>query len=291
MNDVVLRSGVNVGVKLGGQSVAVKLGSQNVPVKISSIQVAAAAGYSAEAQAVFDRMPNAMTTFEMDNWATVLDMMVVSGNYYKLDYLFAPFMQDPDNGLTSLFGTKTATAVNSPTHIPGVGYSFNGANYINTNITPSTDLVNAVNDDNYALSYCYENRSTLTRYLFGTYITGSNAHYTYQTATNIYALDLRVTEYTLPQGPYSNRTRYGVYRPDGNTIGWDINGVQSTTANVRLGSYASINKPFYIGGLNNNGSPFLLLDSTQSYFIIGGGLDLTALNSELNTLQSLFSLN
>lgn len=293
MSETVLRSGVNIGIKLGAQNVPVQLGDQNVDVRINSIQVGSSS-YSAEAQAVFAKMPNALTTTEKDNIATVIDAMVLSGNYNQIDYFYGFFLQDPDNALTSWFGTKTAIAVNSPTHAPSTGYLTDGiTQFVNYDINPYTDCVNATLNDSYQCSYIYENYSldASVRYLFGVYDSISGYFQTLRQTNGLY-FSINGPEgsvYSEDGNHLLGKTRYAVMRLNNTEHKLEKNGVVVRTQAVLS---TGIPDNTIYGMVRHSGvGPSGYLAGIQSYYLIGGGLDLTALNNELNTLQTLFNLN
>ena len=147
--------------------------------------------FSAETVKAIGKMPNALAAGESEKMNRVIRLMELSGNWDKLDYLMVFAMNDATNGLTSWKGTKTGTNVSGSVHTANQGYLFDGsADYINTNITPSTDLTNGVQDDIHVECYCYDNQDTSAlKDIFGSFDSTPNRLHARQNSNLVYRVN------------------------------------------------------------------------------------------------------
>jgi hypothetical protein len=249
-------------------------------------------GYSAAAEVVFAKMPNPLTTTEKDRIAACIDYAVTLGIYNDsdvstaFDYFTAYFLDDPDNALVSWFGTKTSTAVNSPTHVPGQGYLFNKTNYIDDNFNMLTESVNASQNDNYTACHVYVNNDTGTGGIFG--VNAATRHYVYQDGLVLgFIVNGLTGRTTLIAGDAAAGNTYSIYRVESTTQYSQINGVDA-------GSGGKISQPFlsysqYTGGLNA-GTLQLPLAFGSSFKAWGKGTERTNINLFLNKVKTEFGL-
>jgi len=92
------------------------------------------------------------------------------------------------------------------------------------------------------------------------------------------------TNYSTASGAFLDQTRYGVSRTDGSNQKLQINGSQVISDSQSSTGLPATN-PMYIGA-RNKGTPDNFINASISYFLIGGGFpDLTALSSEMDTLE------
>ena len=223
---------------------------------------------------------------------TVVDDMVFRGVWQQHDYFFGWFLQDEANALVSWKGTKTATLNGTvdPTH-SSFGFLTDGVdNYIDTNITPSTDLTNASLNDIHIDAYCYDNLDTGdTKALFGI---NSQKMFAFQSLSLgiVYAINQSTNSSSTTSNIIQDKTRYSIGRINSSNAELFINGVQDKTEADASSSLPIYN--LYIGARNNaNTSALSHINARQSYFCIGGGYDLAALNNSLNLVQSTFNLD
>jgi hypothetical protein len=245
---------------------------------------------SFEAQLVYSLMPNPLTDTEKDNIAEVVDTMVASGNWSKLDYLFNRALIDPANALTSWKGIKTGANVNGCLHSPGKGYIGNGTTqYIDNNIKVSTDLVNATLNNIHAESYCYENLdSNNGRFMFGMIDTaGTDKRLSVnQGAPMAYSVNAATDDVYAGGALFLNNTRYGLHRANSADHQLYVNGVQ-VDSDLKASSALGIHN-IYSLSRNVNGAPSNFINARESYFLVGGGFDLVALDTEMDLLETLF---
>lgn len=242
-------------------------------------------------QSVLDNFPNSLTSGEAGKIEKIVDTMVSSGNWDQIDYFFGWFLSDEANALTSWKGIKTATNVNSAV-FDSKGVLTNGSNsYIDTNIVLSTDLINAILNDTHIDSFCYDNLDTSNgKYLFGVSTTDVLQINQNPTLSRfVFNVNSATTSrFNDGVGLFQDKTRYSIGRDDSINQEMFINGVQvDTEGDVSTGLST---KSITIGALQA-GIVQLHLNAKQSYFLIGGGFDLVALNNELNLVQTLFNLN
>ena len=245
-------------------------------------------GYSSEALAVFDRLPNPLTTNEKNGIATFVDTSVASGNWDKLDYFFGYFLEDSVNALIDWKTGLLSTAVNSPIHTPNEGYLFNGINqYINTNINLSTDLINSTLNNNYFEAYVYSNLSTDATMLYGAVTTSgtSKALQLYQTTDSIkYNLfDSNSGKFTTSY--FQNRTRYAINRQTSAGKFLFINGTSAISSAIASTSIPSLN--LFVGARNLRGAPANYFNGKVAYFYNGSGdVNQSHLTAALSQLEA-----
>jgi hypothetical protein len=236
------------------------------------------------AQDVINKFPNALADGEEVKIRAIVKQMYNTGVWQQHDYFFGWFLTDEANALISWKGTKTATNVNSATFNEFGVLTDGSTSYINTNIVPSTDLTNASLNNAHVEGYCYDNLDvTSSRYLYGS--GGGNFLAIRQSA----AIAAYVNGISLSSSGVSSlfmgKTRYGIGRIDGTNQEIFVNG---TEVDTESDSSTGLGTGFMsIGGISGSS----LLNARQSYFCIGGGYDLTALNASLNLVQSLFNLD
>ena len=247
-------------------------------------------GISPEAQAVLAKFPNPLAVGEEAKIIQIVDLMVL-GNYTQYDYFFGWFLTDPVNRLTSWFGTKTATAVNSPI-FNEFGILTSNSKYIDTGIVPSTDLTNATLNDTHTETYIYEGLQggTGTHYAYGCNDVSVNFISLAQSAAGIAAFtNTNAAAIYGGETVFASKKGYGAGRIVSTNHEVFVNRSQVSTGVRNSTGLPAVS--IYVGTRNGNGSPANGIASRQSYFLIGGGFDLTALNTELNLVQSLFNLN
>ena len=251
---------------------------------------------SDEVQAVLDKMPNTVIQADIDKIAAIVNPAVITGVWPsgsgqtggQIDFFFAP-LTDQDNALTSWIGTKTMTNVNSVVYTPGSDWDCNGTtSYLNTNITPSTDLsIGSLNDIHLGI-YCKENLSAGGfREILGVDSSGririsqTGAPLTRGFLNSNNAIDGSAEV-------LQSNTRYQINRSAGNFAELLKNNIQvGTNTNV---SATLPTDSVYLGCLNFGGTPSSFLDCKVSYFVIGGGLNQSDFNTFLSTVETEFSL-
>ena len=244
--------------------------------------------YSPAVISVANKFPNQLGTDELNKIAAVVDPMVKSGNWDKVDFLIVFAMADSGNALVSWKGTKTATGVGSPTHTANQGYESDIGKYINTGIDLGSDLTNGIQDDLHIASYCYSNAtSTAFRFLFGVN-DGTNETNLQQVTGNIrWQVNSSNVSQNNIEAQFQALTRYEIHRSSAANQALYKNGsLVESEADASTGVPAG--ETVFIGGENNNGSFANQLNAVHSYWLVGGGFDLTALNNELNILESEF---
>lgn len=245
--------------------------------------------YSQAVQEALDKFPNPLADGEASKIAAIINLASFSGNWEDAyDYFFGWFLTDEANALTSWKGTKTATNVSDSVHTPNQGFLFDGiADFINTNITPSTDLTNASLNDIHATAYCFDNLDSGNgKFLFGTLV-GVNQLLLQQSGGSIFS-NVNSSLNFSKSGNFLDKTRYGLHRVEAASQQLFVNGVQAATDTDISNGLSSI--PIFVG-CRNTGVAGNFINAEESYFLIGGGFDLTALNTELNLVQSSFNLN
>jgi len=251
---------------------------------------------SAEVQAALDLLPNPDLE-DSDKLAAIIDPSVIDGTWDQIDYLFNFAFEDEDNGLTNIApagGVKLAVAVNAPTHTGGEGFLFNGTTqYLQLGIIPSTDLTNATLNDMHVEFYVFDNLDAGTvKIPFG----ARDATQTLQTFQNtglVYTVNNNdAGTWTTGEGApaaYADVTRYGVRRTDSTTISFLENGIVVDTEAPKT----SLNLPvveFYVGCRNSIGTADLFINAKLSYWMIGGGFNLTNLDSMLDIVETQYGL-
>lgn len=246
---------------------------------------------SQEALDVVASFPYEITQTEKTNVITIVDAMVLSGNWDKVDNLCVHTFTNRANSLWDWKRKQSATDVNNPTHTPGQGFLFNGVDqYLNTNFTPSVDGVNYQLNDAHMEVYCYENLSfTQNATLFGV-IDGTNKIRVRQQPNNFrifYNTNSNGSQATYAgESLIASGVRYGVNRIDSASEKLLVNGdIVDTTNQISTGMSA---RSPYIGGVSSGGSFANPLNARTSHYIIGGGFDLTELKTELDNLENLF---
>jgi len=241
--------------------------------------------YSAEAEAVFLLMPNPLTTTEKQNINTVVNAMVLSGNWAKMDYFFFNTLTDEANSLMCAIRGISASNVNGCVHTPNQGFRGNGTTkYIDTNFNLATDSVNATLNINNIGAYCYDNFDVLTQNLFG-----SRAGLAFtgivQTGTSINYVNNAGTGAVYAPSNVFVKGRYSTHRIDSVNSYYQENGVTVSSSTV-----SSYGIPAETMGILAQKYTSITghLDGTVSYAYYGGNLDRVALNNELNLLESLF---
>ena len=236
------------------------------------------------AQGVLDKFPNSLTAGEEDKILQVVLQQYNTGVWQQHDYFFGWFLTDETNALTSWKGTKTATNVNSATFNEFGVLTDGSSSYINTNITPSTDLTNASLNDIHIEGYCYDNLGTTSgRFLYGS----GGGHFLAMSQTlsiDVYANSGSSSQSTTST-LFQDRTRYGAHRDNASEQSVYIDGVSDYTSSIPSTGLGT--GQISIGGIS--GTTFT--NARQSYFCIGGGYDLTALNDSLDLVQSTFNLD
>ncbi len=253
------------------------LGAREVPV-------------SPEVQAVLDLMPNPVSASDRARIVAIVDPAVTSGVWAKIDFFFVHAMADPDNALTSWVGTKTATNVNASTHTPLQGYLFNGTTqYLDSGVVLTTDMTNYSLNDGHTECYCYDNSSASTAFLFGVESTISTRTFLFQFDT---LLQGKVhtngkVDYTAI-GTFQDNERYGIGRDDSANQEIFRDGVEVETDSDASNSLPSVS--IYIGARNKNDVVSSPINAEISYFLLGGGFNLTDLDTMLDTVETEFSL-
>lgn len=250
-------------------------------------------GISAEAQAVIDLMPNAVIQADQDRIVAIVDEAVDLGVWDTIDFFFCFAMDDPDNALTSWVGTKTATNVNAATHTALQGYIGNGTTqYLDTNIDITTDMTNFLQDDGQIEAYCYDNSDAGNAALFGLAEGGGQRTITFQVPAGEYiswGCNGPSVNHLLVPFLYQDNTRYGVRRTASDNQDFILQGVvedNNTDASQALSN-------FLFAVLANGDSEDVvgfIMEGTCSYLLVGGGFNLTNLDTVLDTVETQFEL-
>ena len=244
---------------------------------------------------VIAKFPNTLANGEESNIRTVVRQMYNTGVWQQHDYFFGWFLTDETNALTSWKGTKTATNVASATFNEFGVLTDGSSSYINTGIVPSTDLTNASLNDIHLEAYCYDNLSVLSqKNMFGCQDATNKIFIQQRPDVNNFTFQVNSTGFSAGGGGsslglFQDNTRYGIHRGNSSNNEIYIDGTKEHTAGDA--SSGLVNEDLVIGCRNNNGVFDRFLNARQSYFCIGGGYDLTALNTSLNLVQSLFNLD
>lgn len=247
--------------------------------------------FSAEAQAVFDNLPNALTETEKEGIATFVDASVISGNWDLYDYFFGYFLNDETNALTDWRTGLLSTAVSAPTHTANQGFLFNGTTqYIDTEVNLSTDSTNYVQNAANIGGYCYENNdltkavhtlffvqvSAQSSGVFGEF---SSSRLRFSSNTNASAAVYSGASSIL------SATRYFVRRTNAQQFLYIAGSSVSTDSDA---SSTSANRNVFVGAYNITPVPLHFFDGEISHFFTGGNFDITEQNSELDQLESDF---
>lgn len=179
--------------------------------------------FSSKSQTVLEvlgKFPNPLADGEAEKIEKVVDDMVFRGVWQQHDYFFGWFLTDETNALTSWKGTKTATNVSDALFSRFGVLTDGSSSYIDPNITFSTDLTNAKQNDFHAETYCYDNLDDTTfPTLFGAG-TASNNTFLIQTGTTTVNARVNVlgsssdASLTETDGKFQDRIRYGIHRND-----------------------------------------------------------------------------
>lgn len=244
---------------------------------------------------VLNKFPNPLADGEAEKIEKVVDDMVYRGVWQQHDYFFGWFLTDETNALTSWKGTKTATNVNSSTFNEFGVLTDGSSSYINTNVNLSTDLTNGSQNDIHIESYCYDNLSVANQKNMFSCQDATNKvfiqqrpdvnNFTYQ----VNGIDFSTGGGVASLGLFQDNTRYGLHRDDPSNNEIYVDGNQASTEGDA--SSGLVNEDLVIGCRNNNGAFDRFLNARQSYFCIGGGYNLTALNTSLDLVQSTFNLD
>lgn len=243
-------------------------------------------GYTATAQAIFARMPVALTTTEMDAIDTYIraesSVEGGNGNYEKRDEIYCHALTDIQNKLT---GWKSKTATNNGAIAASGGLDFgSGNNYIDYNFAPATDGVQfQLNDAGWAM-LVWENRETGgTNSFFG-----ANADQTY----------LRITSTIQGACSQSLGSRLGdvevniqdkeycaMRRTSANDVTTVLETKELSSTNAS-GTFTT--NSLYGGARNANGTPVEHVDAIIGWFSIGAGIGFDDL-AHRNNVRQLFT--
>lgn len=248
------------------------------------------AQHSVESETVFDRMTG-LTGSEKGAMNKFINSQVDSGNWAKIlaSGEFGHFgLQTPGNALTGWID-KTLAPINSPTHIPGTGFDFDGSTeYIEENFLPSVessqdDVLFGVfvhtNDDLARAS----NREPMATF-DGTRFTTILANTTTLVRTVLNAASTGIQDTTAD---LTSDTLFIVSRVTNARNEFYIDGVIQTSAPSR----ASLGLPtteFFIGARNNNGTASSHFDGKLSSYVnsVGIGFDHADFNTNLRILNT-----
>lgn len=101
---------------------------------------------------IFRDYPHHLSTGEKDLLSDMISSQMDSGNWDKFDSLAFMNLADATNSLWDVKRGVSMTAVNNPTHNPGIGRILNGATQsINTNYNPATG--GSILDNHFAMSF------------------------------------------------------------------------------------------------------------------------------------------
>jgi hypothetical protein len=194
------------------------------------------------------------------------------GIWSKLDRLWLLAAENQQSALTDIKATALATAVNSPTFAPDVGFTGDASSkYIDTGYTPSTDGVA------YTLNSCHLSIWTAVFGSGGKVLAGSrNASignsgiydYYYGDFTHIFTMnDASSSSPTVPVlgSGWTLGTRTGA-----SARAFYVNGGNKTTDTTSSAAIAV--DPVYILAINGSGFVSFQDDSTISAVSLGGGL-------------------
>jgi len=277
------------------------------PAIISPRVLNGGGGVSDEVQAVIDLMPNEVSAADQDRIVAIVDPAVITGLWPTgnpavvatgdVDYFYCFAMADPDNALTSWIGTKIATNINAATHTPLQGYSFNGTTqYLQSDITLSTDMTNWTLDDAHAECYCFNNSEARTdiRAMWGgeTAAPDNTRNILFQwPSLNFMTVEINTGTnlFSSVLDTFQDNERYGAGRDDSANQELFINGAEVDTGAAASSAVLSSHE-IYIAARNNNGALQDHLEAELSYFLIGGGFNLANLDTMLDTVETQFSL-
>lgn len=254
--------------------------------------------FSAEAQAVFNRMPNALDEDWKTKSATFIDALESNGLLSKHDQLLMLGNNDEANSLTDWQGTVDAVNVNSTPHTPysGAGHSGfagyapdGGTKYINKRFNPSVHGSNYVQNSAFEWAFLMTNNDIgNTSRLFGALEANSpfegnqivqRSEPNNDIITGINSSDNKATGIIIYNSvDFNNQTMYLLYRDaSDNQEFWEggTNVASNTTSSAALR-----NMEHYLGGGNFGG-----LDGAFNCEVVMAGIGGGVINpATLNTL-------
>lgn len=238
-------------------------------------------GFSTEGQAAIDKFTG-LTDPQQSALNTFINSQVTSGNHPLIKFLHTYRWGTEANALISMIGTKTQTN-NGATH-GATGFTFDGTNdYIESNVTPSTDL-SGQQDNLLVGAGVVSTNEVNNRYIFGGFGTG----------------DIGILENTTPRYGWTinrdslknSNSALGAgfinVRREGSTDSCiEIDGVQ---LDINTGASSALSDgEIFIGARNSGGgSPSLYYDGVIDSFLVaeGVGFDLPNFLTNWNIFQA-----
>jgi len=211
-------------------------------------------GYSPQAVELINSFPNPLTARDQDRTRLSVNAAVDLNVFGDIKTFAALSMDDPINSLWDWARKLTYTNVAGSTHTANQGYLFNGSTqYINTNFVPSTDGL--LQDDTEIWAYCYKNFSAANNDTFfgasdGTRLLSINQ----QPTSSRFVYRVNNATGAVPNiggNVFLDRTRYRIGRTNSTNQQLNIKGVVANDSAIT--SIGLPTKPYFIGGLNNNG--------------------------------------
>jgi len=270
-------------------------GASIVTTNIYTVNETISGSYSAAASAAIIQMAGLSTAWK-DIVAAFVDSQVTSGNWAKLRYFQARFMDTEANSLIDWKGVCNAIN-NGGVHTPKSGMQYNGSStYVNTGFDPSVDGggLYTLNDGAYGWGIA-NNDITTTAQLGG--VTGSGAVRNYLGQESGTQLAYRINSTTAATYPtddfFAANGRYAVRRnaaSGAGAVALNKNGTDvttNTTASVSLPG-----GPMYEGCNDNVGvaAGFWQGKVTDAFAMKSVTFDFSNFHTNLNILRSAAAL-
>ncbi|MEP3387720.1 MAG: hypothetical protein ABJO02_06015 [Reichenbachiella sp.] len=212
-----------------------------------------------------------------------------AGNYDKYDEFFL-FPLGSTNGLIG-FKSKTGTAHG------GVIWDINGAtfdgvdDYIDTNWNPSLDGNNfTLNDSQFGFFIFNRGAKGGNVWLGGCMDASTISYIGDNSGAGLTSGGMSASGYKTfdPNSEFISLTMYNMRRNSSTNISMDIDGVEKSSP--ALTSISLTNNNFYIGAINNNGSPSSYNKNTISSVLFGASIGFDGLAHNTNVRQLLTGL-
>lgn len=226
--------------------------------------------YSAESQAVFARMPDALSTSLKNAMAAFWDSQFAVGNVDKIDYFLFFALNTQANALTDWTGKSNATLVNGAVYNLSSNLATDGVNdYINTGYTPSTST--KITQDNAfygAFVKQWNHAAGVTKALFGC---ADGTRYTYCSQSSSNGIGRLVNSSNSPvintsEAVFAANSLYSINRGGPTASALYKNGVVVSSDNQVSNGLPT--RPMYLGARNNNGTADLFASGQFICFVV-----------------------
>ena len=234
---------------------------------INAIGAASTSGSGTTPEPIF---PGVLTPTETAAITKFVQAEINNNNWYKYDSFYCFSLSDP---LNALFDWKRqVSATNNGATLDINGATFNGAEWVNSNYTPITDVINYKQDDAFAGIFFKDNASTVQdTYIFGTSksLAGAAKLKAQPTSEGVRGSLNASGEINFNGSGFLSNSLYILNREVNNLTRIYINGVMSGGESTAI-SDGIPTTPYIIGNADSNSTGAII--GTISTFIAGAAI-------------------